>query len=158
MERTKCNCKNCSIFCKIMPGYLVPDDIVNMVNNLFFPVYETIESFLEEMFRASPGALVIKDRNLIRINTIVPSRNKNGYCYFLEEDGKCSIHEYSPWGCRMVDSHMTKEEGDKISEEGLKQIIYCESYQKIWNYLNSKNLTSKPPEELRKLLEENKDD
>jgi len=154
LKRTICDCKQCSVYCKIMPGYLVPDDIVNIANNFFFPIYETIESFFEEVFRASPGATIMVNSIIFKIPTIVPSRKKDSDdCYFLEDNGKCSIHEYSPWGCRMADSHMTREEGDIISKIGLAQILNSEGYIKIWNYLNSKNLISKSPEELRKKIQ-----
>lgn len=85
-NRTECRCRLCQVGCKTMPGYLAPDDLYQI------PLDKVC---------ASDGALVIHQGVPMRIPTIVPKQKSNGECVFFE-NGLCSIHDHSPYGCRSV--------------------------------------------------------
>jgi Fe-S-cluster containining protein len=150
LKRTFCSCEICKENCKIIPGYLIPNDL-NAIYNFMNPTVKFID-FIKLYFLASPGAIVMKDGNIFRIPTIVPARNKKtNYCIFFTKDEKCFIHKVSPYGCRYFDHSQTREEGENISKYGLNQIIISRGYNEIHYQLWSNNLRAKPPEELRKL-------
>jgi Fe-S-cluster containining protein len=123
-ERTKCNCPRCSRFCGKMSGYLAPEDLDRMRMALGGLDYI---SFGLEYLMASPGATVgyqgrDGEMHHMRIHTLVPRRLEGGRCIFLEDDGKCKIHEDSPFGCAMIDEHMTDEEANRRSLTALQDI------------------------------------
>lgn len=151
-QRTKCDCVECSKFCKVMPGYLVPSDLYKIYKHpLIFS--SSVHEFITSYLRASPGAMVIKNGSFSRIRTIVPARDEDtGYCIFLNDDMGCIIHEISPFACKYFDEHMSDEEASRRSQFGLGLIEGEENYLFIWSILNNLGLKSKPPEELRKEL------
>jgi Fe-S-cluster containining protein len=152
-ERTKCDCKECTKFCKIMPGYLIPSDLYKIYQHSLV-LASSIHDFVGNYLRASPGAIVIKNGELTRIRTIVPAIDKEtGYCIFLNSEMKCIIHEVSPYACRMADEHMSGEEANRRSQIGLNEIDGEKNYLFIWSILNNLGLKARPPEELRKELE-----
>jgi hypothetical protein len=113
--------------------------------------------FAEENLLASPGALAVKDGKLIRIRTIVPARNKEGWCKFF--DGRyCTIHPVAPFGCAFFDHHQDPRESEFISKLGLTRVaaIWKEKprslYSRIWQYLHDLGLISPAPEESRNLM------
>jgi hypothetical protein len=149
LKRNICSCEQCKSYCKTMPGYATYKDILNIYQ--YYNPAITFTNWIKLCFLASPGAIVMKGGKIFRIPTIVPARSKKtGHCIFFTPKEKCSIHDFSPFGCRYFDCKQTKEEGDKISKIGLNNIINEPEYTKIWITLNTYNLISPPPEELRK--------
>ena len=89
IERTICDCKKCKAGCRTMPGYLAPSDL---------PHFQVSD------LQASEGAVVVKDGQTIRLPSIVPKQRQDGSCVFLDDSGGCTVHEHSPYGCRMFNS------------------------------------------------------
>jgi len=67
-ERSSCACKECRRWCFHLPGYLIPADLKRMI-----PAHAQSFDWAEQNLLASPGALVVKDRVLFRIPTLVPA-------------------------------------------------------------------------------------
>lgn len=147
-KRTICSCNICRTNCKVIPGYLIYNDLIN-IYHFINPVVK-FEQFIELYFLASDGAIVMKNCNIFRIPTIVPKRNNQGYCIFLTNEEKCKIHSVAPFGCRYFDCKQTKEEADYISKYGLSSILENTVYKDIWLHLKNKNLVAIPPEQTRK--------
>lgn len=143
--RTKCDCEQCRVPCKFMPGYLVPSDLARIKNEI--AGHRTIEQIAEDWFLASPGAIVKKDGRMFRIPTIVPqTEEKTGHCIFLDEQGLCKIHEVAPYGCAFFDFHMTDKEGDCRSKAGLTAIVEDFQnggiYSTTWRFLAKRGLVA----------------
>jgi hypothetical protein len=152
-KRTICNCEQCRLNCKVIPGYLIPSDIFPICNLL--GMEKRIFDFSEKYLLASPGAKVIKNGEIFRIKTLVPTRNKMDYCIFFTELSECAIHTISPFGCRYFDCTKTMEECDNISSIGLNSIMQkgvpeASIYSLLWDNLEKKGLISPGPEILRK--------
>ena len=154
--RTICNCELCTINCRFIPGYLLPEDLDYIAT---FLGYSKLSEFAEKNLLASPGAIVIKDGRLCRIRTLVPARNENGWCKFF--DGSlCTIHPVAPFGCAFFDSHQEQSESNAISAKGLQIIAglwedqpfsrYCQ----IWNHLHQRGMRAPAPEECRDRMRE----
>ena len=100
LKRTVCDCDVCQAGCRTMPGYLVPEDLP------FFDVKD---------LRRSEGATVVVRGRLLDIPTLVPTQKENGECVFYQ-NGKCSVHEHAPYGCRMFStcsSHLDPQDQQK---------------------------------------------
>ncbi len=78
--------------------------------------------FARDNLLASPGALVIKDDQQIRIRTLVPQRGEDGACKFLKNN-LCLIHEMAPYGCAFFSEHESRRVGDTKSTHALVNII-----------------------------------
>jgi Fe-S-cluster containining protein len=133
--RTVCACDRCSRFCKFIPGVLAPGDPELIAAHLGITSAEVNEKLL-----ASPGALVMNrlTRQTGRVPTIVPDRDANGVCVFLDQGtGLCTIHPFAPFGCAYIDDHMSPEEGDKRSMALLVNVVrdplYMARWQRLWN-------------------------
>ena len=122
--RTECACDRCRTCCKCMPGMLAPGDLedislhVGMVDDV-----KKTKKWIVSHFAASEGALVSKNAKVGRIPTIVPAQRPDGTCVFLNADDRCDIHSVSPFGCRMLDPHMTRAQSDPIVAAGLWRIV-----------------------------------
>lgn len=97
IERTYCDCQECKLACKTMPGSLAPGDAQNIANYMH---REFDCNFLEMYFDASSGTMVMTPQGPMTVPTIVPKQKANGECTFLTKDHKCSIHRVAPYGCR----------------------------------------------------------
>ena len=157
--RTTCACRECTINCEYMPGYLIPADL-KRIAKMIDPA--DIRVWAVSNLRASPGAKVAKGTNVFRIPTLVPARSDNGWCKFLQplDSGGtvkfCTIHENSPFGCAFFDSHHGGVEVNILSHKGLNAICSDVAanglYSQIWLSLVSLGLTAQAPEESRALL------
>lgn len=147
-KRTICSCKICRNNCKVIPGYLIWNDLISIYHYMN-PIVEFTQ-FIKLYFLASKGAIVMKEGNIFRIPTIVPKRYDDGSCIFLTNEEKCIIHPVAPFGCRYFDCKQTKEEADEISKFGLTIIRINDDYKNVWSFLFHNNLIAIPPEEIRK--------
>ncbi len=160
-KRTVCDCELCRVNCRFIPGYLLPEDLIDMAS---FLGHVELFSFAEEHLLASPGALVAKacpgaqsGFQLLRIRTLVPARADHGWCKFF--DGNlCRIHPVAPFGCAFFDSHQNPRYSRQVSAAGLTCIaenwlheshsIYCQ----MWRFLQSSRLIAPAPEECRRKM------
>lgn len=136
-KRTTCDCRECTINCEYVPGYLVPADLNRIQAYVGGP--KKIVAWARTRLLASPGAIVRRvGGEPFRIPTIVPARQLNGHCIWLE-NSRCSIHPVSPFGCAFADSHMSDEEGMKVSGAGLRDILRdfnrAGPYSSLWKTL-----------------------
>lgn len=127
LERTTCACQRCRACCKTMPGMLVPGDLETILG-AYGPCdqdQEVVEEWVISHFAASEGALVAGPYGLGRIPTIVAAHvgADNSRCVFLNEDDLCEIHSVAPFGCRMLDTHMEREQSDPIVKLALYRIV-----------------------------------
>jgi Fe-S-cluster containining protein len=95
---------------------------------------------IDQKLLASPGAVVMNrlTKQTGRVPTIVPDRDANGVCVFLDQaTGLCTIHPVAPFGCGYIDDHMSPEEGNKRSMALLVNVIrdplYMARWQRLWN-------------------------
>jgi len=146
-ERTYCSCNECREYCKLMPGYLILDDVIAIYHYLNPAV--SFNQYYKLYFLASPGAIVMKNGKIGRIGTLVPRRKLNGNCIFFTAEQKCQIHPVAPFGCRYFDHSTTKKKGDSISQVGLELIFKSKKYFEIWKELCIEKLYAIPPEKLR---------
>lgn len=168
-HRIHCDCPECSLNCRYIPGYLLPDDLPMIAafhGITFDPLAdwqgqdETARQFIEQNLLASPGALVLKGGKPCRIPTLVSARKKD-WCKFF--DGRlCTIHPVAPFGCAFFDAHQDPNLSATISANGLLIIdklwekeprsLYCQ----IWNDLWRKGMKAPSPEECRNRMRNHK--
>lgn len=153
-KRTECACDECTHNCRVIPGYLIPDDIERISRHLG---YINLVRFAFENLAASPGATVMSggDGRIFRIPTLVPQRQANRACKFLQ-NGNCTIHTVSPYGCALFDVHQSRAEANRRSARGLQEVA-CEwarearsIYVLIWKMLDAAGVRAVPPEVARK--------
>jgi Fe-S-cluster containining protein len=152
--RTTCSCSACANNCRNLPGMLIPDDVARIARHLG---YTDVMEFSRENLLASPGAIVLRDNQQVRIPTLVPQRGADGACKFLQND-LCTIHSVSPYGCAFFSEHEPRTVGDKKSILGLIHITRDHQtngrYSRIWSMLDSTNLKAIPPEAIRQRMRE----
>jgi hypothetical protein len=126
---------------------------------------ESLENWALRMLFASPGATVgsveevngKKTLRVFQIPTLVPARKPDGSCVNLTEDGKCSIHTVSPFGCAFIDSHMTAEQASSRSMHGLKNLLAQlndpdSAYYRLWVMLNEAGKNAPSAKESRQSM------
>ncbi len=136
--RTVCDCSECSINCRFIPGYLIPADLDRITRHLGS---ENLVEFALENLLASPGATVLDQGQMRQIPTLVPARRNDGACKFLDANNRCLIHRVSPFGCAFFDAHQSKTESDYRSGSGLVQIDRAwdadHLYARLWLLLEA---------------------
>jgi Fe-S-cluster containining protein len=90
---------------------LIPDDVPRIARHLG---YTDVMEFSRENLLASPGAIVLRDNQQVRIPTLVPQRGADGACKFLQND-LCTIHSVSPYGCAFFSEHEARQWVIKIN-------------------------------------------
>ena len=140
-KRTTCGCQLCSSFCKVMPGYLVPSDLERLI-----PKDQDPMAWARTHLRASRGLVMFNmlTGKTVSIPSLVPAKQANGHCHWLTQDGKCSVHSDSPFGCAYFDQHMTDAEADRRSHYArlARAQAFDERslYSEIWHMLKSEGL------------------
>jgi Fe-S-cluster containining protein len=150
--RTSCDCHDCSVNCRFVPGMLIPHDLEPLrwaTGPEVLPADWARQNLL-----ASPGALVASPkRGVFRIRTLVPARRPDGACKFLTADNRCAVHAVAPYGCAFFDAHMEKGEGLRRSRAGLVAIAEDAAvqsiYSQVWHLLHDEGLNAPSPEECR---------
>lgn len=148
--RSKCACHACANNCRVVPGYLLAEDIPRLMRHLG---YSDLDAFSRENLLASPGALAMKDGEMMRIRTLVPQRRADGACKFLTEDNLCSVHPAAPFACAYFDEHEPEEHSNYKRNFGLVQLTRTwregGRYARTWTKLDTAGLRSPTPEEQR---------
>jgi hypothetical protein len=131
LQRTACACERCSLFCRHMPGYLVPSDLERLI-----PPGEDPFVWAKIHLRAVmpvPGGFP----------NLVPAQLPNGHCHWLE-DGKCAVWQNSPFGCAFFDQHMGREEHEGRNAWGraARQEAFEKNglYAQLWHALKEAGL------------------
>ena len=143
--RTECVCAECVLNCQHMPGYLIPEDLPAIAAALG---YDDWDKFALESLAASSGATVLTDKGMMQIPTLVPQRQANGACKFLDENQRCRLHAVSPFGCSFFDCTQSKAEADGRSAQGLQAIVsdllMRGMYAHLWLLLDTHGLHAVP--------------
>ena len=139
MNRTSCSCDKCQHGCKVMPAYLLPQDIEGYlqkpmpregVSTAMWLRYNSADNLL-----ASEGGLVGMVNKLtgevtkFRVPTLVPTSKPDGSCVHYR-DGKCGVHKQSPSGCSMFNACAVggkQRKQDKLAEEFQMRLL------KMWS-------------------------
>ena len=157
-KRTKCDCKDCAINCKYLPGYLLPEDLGRIARSLG---YTNLGQFAFDHLLASPGATVMKEGRVFQIPTLVPRRKEDGSCMFLDENNRCTIHAVSPYGCAFFDAHQPDEEANLRSSRGLQEIAHhwasgakVSAYVLLWRLLYTAGFRAIPAHVARAKMRE----
>ncbi len=113
LARTVCACRRCSICCEHIPGTLAPADLSAIAIHLG---HADPQDFAKKFLHASTGAtLGLPDGKVITLEKLVPRRGPNGACVFYEQ-GRCTVHAVSPFGCSHFDAHMSDAEFARCSD------------------------------------------
>ena len=124
-KRTSCSCDKCQHGCKVMPAYLLPEDLAP------YPWMYQGELL------ASEGGLVgivnklTGEMTKFRVPTLVPASKDDGSCVHYR-DGKCGIHEdklAEEFQMRLLQmwSNFTRGEASAVEE------MYCRQWQILWD-------------------------
>lgn len=154
-ERTTCDCQECTMNCRVMPGYLIPSDLKRLVPEGVLPT-----TWAETHLLASPGAQVVNrtTNKISRIKTLVPATKPDGSCINLLPDDRCAIHENAPFGCAFFDHTFDQLSSQVISVPGLMAVQQDWErnglYARVWRHLDRIGKTQKSPNELRERLKE----
>ena len=157
-ERTVCDCEDCAMNCRFIPGYLLPEDLPRLLD--LHPA-ECLVGFAEKYLFASPGAKVLQAGKILQVPTLVPARKPDGSCVFFD-GAHCTVHPAAPFGCAFFDPHQTRAQSDVISQQGIlilmrewELYITCHSeYASLWKHLFSLGLVAPSPEESRQKMAE----
>jgi hypothetical protein len=140
-RRTTCGCQLCSCYCKVMPGYLVPADLVRLIPKDTDPM-----DWARTHLRASNGSVLVNTLTgeSINIPSLVPIKKANGHCHWLATNGRCTVHADSPFGCAFFDQHMKDDEAERrnrYARLSRAQAFDDHSlYAQIWQMLKSEGL------------------
>lgn len=159
--RTSCACPDCTVSCRFIPGMLVPADLERLA-----PGGDDAAAFAwaDAHLLASPGG-VVRVRNpggepahyFVRIPTLVPARAADGRaCHWLDGDGRCQVHDDSPFGCAFLDSHMLHGEADERAMAAIKAVATDHNaaglYHRVWKHLHLNGRRAPSPEESREVM------
>lgn len=154
--RTKCDCQECALNCRFIPGYLIPADLDHIMQHLA-PSTDPF-SWAKQHLLASPGAKVMQCNRVFRIPTLVPARQPSGVCIFLTAENRCSIHAVAPFGCAFFDAHQSRTESDQRSQRGLRAVMETwfrlDLYAQVWLALDHAGLHAPAPEVCRQKLQQ----
>jgi hypothetical protein len=137
--RNTCSCRKCSVFCEFIPGFLVPSDLDRLIPSGDDPLL-----WAEQYLLASPGFQIKTPQFTLSIPSLVPRRKGNGHCHWLQ-DGRCTIHENSPYACAFHNQcRQTDAQAERIGIAGrearAKAFEEDGQYAQIWRHLWEKGL------------------
>lgn len=141
-RRTTCACELCSFWCRIMPGFLVPSDLKRLC-----PPGEDLMTWARQHLRASQGFIYVNTNTgeVVQIPSLVPAKQPNGNCHWLQADGRCAVHDASPFGCAFLDQHLKDREARERNEAGrlarLEDFANDGPYSQVWHTLMEEGLT-----------------
>src|SRR5438067_13848404 len=104
-RRTECACDFCKAPCRHIPGALDPSDLPRLC-----PQGQDVFAWAEQHLRA----VVEKP-----FPTLVPGRGADGACHWHFE-GKCAVHDRTPYGGAFFDAHMPDEEVRRRTEASIR--------------------------------------
>lgn len=123
VARSSCGCNACRIFCKVMPGRLIPADLARLI-----PAIEDPLVWARVHLRAVPSGVLVPARTVRR-----------GPCHWLLANDHCAVHADSPFGCAMFSCSLPPAESTPLQEAGTFAILDDHSrkglYSIIWETL-----------------------
>lgn len=141
--------------CQHIPGMLIAADLERMARE---DGADDVVAWAKQKLLASPGALVMAagTGQQFRIPTLVPARQANGHCVWLQGD-RCTIHAVSPYGCAFIDAQMTHDQANQRSQTALMDILRSwqkrdDGYADLWEMLWLMGRRSPGPEENRRRM------
>ena len=170
MKRTEGNCMQCQAPCMIMPGYLIPTDLMGYymeVNQVGLFAAESAgidgwEAFAAEHLDASEGAKLLSPTGQIyRLRTLVPRSTREGRCKFYGDGNQCKIHKHSPFGCRNFNVCDTTKRDQYEAWHGMNELRKAwqgeaeqigELYTHLWHMLKAEGMVAMPLKKRRKKL------
>jgi hypothetical protein len=76
---------------------------------------------------------------MLQIPSLVPAKQANGHCHWLQPDGRCAVHEDSPFGCAFLDQHMKDAVAQKRNQAGrqarFEDFATDGPYSQVWRML-----------------------
>lgn len=147
-RRTTCACRKCSLWCEMVPGVLVPSDLDRLI-----PAGEDPFEWAEQHLLASPGLQVRLPNVSVSIPSLVPRRQENGHCHWLQA-GRCTVHGNSPYGCAFLcQCGQTESQTIKVMNVGRHARAEAfgngDLYAQIWRHLWNKGLRELTTQENR---------
>lgn len=135
-DRSECSCEACKVFCRVMPSFLVPEDLpAYMVTTGLDPeeiekgvTIETLMPWAKKTLMASDGSRCNIGDVIVTVPTLVPKSKKNGACVHYV-GGLCAIHVAAPFGCRMFSCDTDSKLASKLSVSAAMRINH------IWDTL-----------------------
>lgn len=152
VNRTSCGCQLCRVYCRFMPGYLIPADLERLI-----PADVVAEDWAKAHLLASEGALVANSHTgrSWRVPTLVPATLPESMACHWYESGRCTVHENAPFGCAFFSHHSKSSEFD-LSANGLRAIMDDVAadglYYRLWKFLNTHHFNASSAEYRRKKL------
>src|SRR5262249_13682582 len=122
-------------------GSLVPSDLQRLC-----PPGVDLMTWAKEHLRASQGFVFFngKTGERVQVPSLVPAKQANGHCHWLQPDGHCGVHENAPFGCAFVDQHMKAREVHKGNAAGrlarLEDFAKNGPYSQVWHMLVKEGL------------------
>ena len=107
-------------------------------------------TWAREHLRASQGFRVVNPMTgiLLQIPSLVPAKQANGHCHWLQPDGQCGVHENSPFGCAFVDQHMKDSVAEKQKRRAGRTGSPWRTFEadglrtpRVWHMLMAEGLT-----------------
>jgi hypothetical protein len=104
-------------------------------------------TWAREHLRASQGFRVVNPTTgtMLQIPCLVPAKDGNGHCHWLQPDGRCAVHENSPFGCAFLDQHMKDTVAEKRNDAGrlarMEDFAANGPYSQVWQMLMEAGLT-----------------
>ena len=135
-DRSECSCKACKVFCRVMPSFLVPEDLPSyMVTTGLDPdvieqgvTIDTLMPWAKANLMASDGSRCAIGGVVVTIPTLVPKSKRNGSCVHYW-GGHCAIHAAAPFGCRMFSCDTDEKLASKLSMSAAMRIRH------VWDTL-----------------------
>jgi Fe-S-cluster containining protein len=123
-----------------MPGPCAPGDIEAIAQECGVDLddQESFNAFLKAHFSASEGAIVMYRGKPHRIPTIVPAQSDDGRCVFLSDEGRCTVHRVTPFGCsrfRVCEGPEEATESEQKAKDLHHTIAHSDEYLAKWAVL-----------------------
>ena len=104
-------------------------------------------TWAREHLRASQGFRLFDPLTgeMLQIPSLVPAKQSNGHCHWLQPDGRCAVHDNSPFGCAFLDQHMTDKGAEQRNDAGrlarMEDFAENGPYSQVWHMLMEEGLT-----------------
>ncbi len=143
VQRSVCDCLDCTLGCKFLPGMLIPSDL----HRLMPSGVDHLEWGRAHLLAGDGMTIAFTDpikKKLVRANipTLSPATAEFG-CHWLDgpadNGGKCRVHTNSPFGCAFFNTHEEYQPATDRLMLGMFEILDDFKrrgfYSTIWTHL-----------------------